>query len=40
MINKVIKYGKEYYQINKTGKLYPTEKKALRQERIIKRNGS
>ena len=40
MINTVEKFGKTYYQVDKKGKLFPTKKKALRQERIIKRNGS
>ena len=40
MINIVKKHGKDYYQVNNTGKLFPTKEKALRQERILKRNGS
>lgn len=40
MINIIIRFGKEYYQINNTGKLYPTKEKAERQLRKMNRNGS
>lgn len=37
MVEVVKKHGKEYFRWGKTGKLYPTKKKALRQGRILKR---
>ena len=38
MIEEVKKHGKVYYRLGKEGKLYPTLKKAQRQERVTNAN--
>lgn len=39
-IEVVKRNGKDYFRLGKSGKLYPTKEKALRQERIAKRKIS
>lgn len=36
-VETVLKHSKKYYRWGKTGKLYPTRKKAERQGRVINR---
>ena len=38
-VEVVKKNGKDYFRWGKTGKLYPTKEKALRQGRAIKARG-
>jgi len=38
-VETVKKNGKNYFRWGKTGKLYPTKEKALRQGRAIKARG-